>query len=365
MEMNYNAVPIIWDSFKDVKTVPFRSEKDGIFPQKILSPEQEEELMEIMDSLDKGSGWETEGETEPRLRDDAEVPKHSIQHEKIRAEDDQVFAENAVLAAQNELNALLDQLEPKRPIPREKTSQTDLPPSPHSHVSDLLEDTKQQLAGMKAFAAFAKDKFRDPELGMRYQKAFLRRIDKTMALLSSYTDYLSLSNPRRKSNTVNGLFEKVLKRHTEQLEDQQIEIIKKQFAEDLPETTVPEVQLEYILDSLMQYITHSVPPHGNLGLLTRIVDDPKKAREENDLPRKGQKYVEILFVFSTPDKKTDTPSSSPKGQGMELILRLVQEIIEKNKGFMEIKPSDKTAMTFISLRVPIERRTVLEFKPIR
>jgi hypothetical protein len=50
---------------------------------------------------------------------------------------------------------------------------------------------------------------------------------------------------------------------------------------------------------------------------------------------------------------------------MELILRLVQEIIERNKGFMEIKPSDKNAMTFISLRVPVERRTVLEFKPLK
>ena len=186
-----------------------------------------------------------------------------------------------------------------------------------------------------------------------------------MALLSSYTDYLSLSNPRRRTNTINSLFEKILTKHTEQLKDQQIEIIRKQLAEDLPETTVPEMQLEYILDSLMQYITHSAPPQGNLGLLTRLDDGPKRTCEGNDLPRKGQKYVEILFVFSTPDKRSDTPSSSPKGQGMELILRLVQEIIEKNKGFMEIKPSDKTAMTFISLRVPVERRTVLEFRPLR
>jgi hypothetical protein len=44
---------------------------------------------------------------------------------------------------------------------------------------------------------------------------------------------------------------------------------------------------------------------------------------------------------------------------------LVQEIIEKNKGFMEIRLSNKTAMTFISLRVPVERRTVLAFSPIR
>jgi hypothetical protein len=43
---------------------------------------------------------------------------------------------------------------------------------------------------------------------------------------------------------------------------------------------------------------------------------------------------------------------------------LVREIVERNKGSLELKPSDKNAMTFISLRVPVERRTVLEFRPL-
>jgi hypothetical protein len=215
---------------------------------------------------------------------------------------------------------------------------------------------------MKAFAAFAKDKFRDPELGIRYQKAFLRRIDKAMALLTSYADYLSLSNPTRITNTINTLLEKVLTKHTEQLKDQQVEIIKKQFAEDLPETTVPEAQLEYVLDSLMQYITHSTPPQGSLGVLTRLADHPKRTWDENDPLQKDRKCVEFLLVFSTHDKKSDPPSACHRGQGMELTLLLVQEIIEKNKGSMEVKPSDKTPMTFISLRLQVERRNVFEFK---
>ena len=115
----------------------------------------------------------------------------------------------------------------------------------------------------------------------------------------------------------------------------------------------------------MEYVIHSTSPQGNLGLLTRLVDDPQGTEDEDDPLRKGQKHVEILFVFSTPDKKSDTPSSSHRGQGMELILHWVQEIIEKSKGVMEVRPYDKNAMTFISLRVPVERRTVLEFKPLR
>ena len=363
--MIYNEASNIWDSVKDGKAVPWAKENGGICPENILGTEVEKNLIEIMESLDKSREWKTEGETESSLTKDSDVPKHSIQCETICTEDDQALTENAISAAQNELNALLDQLEPQRPIPKEQTSRTDLVPSSPSHVSDLLTGTEQQLTRMKAFAAFAKDKFRDPELGIRYEKAFLRRIDETITLLNSYADYLSFSNPARKANTMNSLVEKVLTRHTKQLEDQQIEIIKKQFEEDLPETTVPEAQLEYILDSLMEYVTHSTSPYGNLGLLTRSVDDPMRTAEENDPLRKGQKYVEILFVFSTHDKKGDHPSSSHRGQGMELILRLVQEIVKQNKGFMEVKPSDKDAMTFISLRVPVERRTVLEFKPLR
>jgi hypothetical protein len=366
MDMNYNEATNAWDAVKDEKEPSFRTENDEVFPlNEIFTPEQKAELLEIMDSLHKSKGWKTAGETKVSHRDNSNVSKDSIKNNKVSTEDDEAFSENAVLTAQNELNGLLDQLEPKRPSSKEKTSPADLSPSPTSHVPDLLNHTKHQLAGMKAFAAFAKDKFRDPELGMRYHKAFLRRIDEAMALLNSYADYLSLSNPTRKTDTINRMIEEVLTKHTEQLEDRKIEIIKKQFTENLPETAVPEAQLEYIFDSLMQYITHSTPPHGSLGLLTRLVNGPKGTGEENDPLLKDRKYVEILFVFSTQDQKSDSHSSGHRGRGMELILLLVQEIIEKNKGFMEVKPSDKDAMTFISLRVRVERRTVLEFKPLR
>ncbi len=354
--MHYNESTNAWDEINNARAVPFCAENDRIFQDKeILSSEQEEKVLEIMDSLNKNGGWMGEGEIEMGLSDDAAASKHSIKRRKACAEDDEVSVENAILSAQNELSALLDHLEPKSSILRERITQTARTPSAPSHVSNLINDTKYQLAGMKAFATFAKDKFRDPGLGMRYQKTFLRRIDKAMALLSSYGDYLSVSNPVRKTNTINDLLEKVLTKHTVVLNDQRIEIIKKQFSEDLPETTVPEAQLEYILDSLIQYITHSTSPHGNLGLLTRLVDDTKGVGEGNDAVRVGQNYVEILFVFSTPDKKSDRPSSNHRGQGMDLILLLVQEIIQKNKGLMEVKPTDKNGMTFIFLRVPVDQ----------
>ena len=116
------------------KVIPFRAEADKAFLENILGPEQEKKLVEIVDSLDKSGGWETEVETEMSSKDYSDVSKHSIKGGKAGTEDNQALAENATVTAQNELNALLDQLEPKAPIPKEQGRQTDRAPSPPSHV---------------------------------------------------------------------------------------------------------------------------------------------------------------------------------------------------------------------------------------
>jgi len=241
------------------KVVPFRAEADKVFLENMFNPEQEKKLMEIVNSLERSEGWETEGETEMSSRNDSDVSKQSIKGGKARTEEDQALAENVTLDAQNELNALLEQLEPRQPIPKEQTSQTDPAPSVPSHVSDLLCHTKHQLAGLKVFASYARDKFRDAELGRRYQKTLLQRIDEATALLDSYADYLRLSNPTRKTNTIHTLIEETLTQSQAQLKAREVAIIKKQFQKDLPETTLPEAQLRYILQTLMHYITRTIP----------------------------------------------------------------------------------------------------------
>ena len=141
--MIQNEVSNDWDAVKD--GLLFRPKNGGAFPKNILGPELDKNLIEIMDSLVKSEEWVTQGDTGLSSRNHLDVPKHSIQDGKSRAEDDQAFVENALLTGQNELNALIEQLEPRRPIPKEQNSQTDVVPSPPSDVSDLLDDTKHQL----------------------------------------------------------------------------------------------------------------------------------------------------------------------------------------------------------------------------
>ena len=48
-------------------------------------------------------------------------------------------------------------------------------------------------------------------------------------------------------------------------------------------------------------------------------------------------------------------------EAVELILKLAKEIIEKNKGVMRYKVYEDKPMTFVSLILPIERRSVVHY----
>jgi len=67
-------------------------------------------------------------------------------------------------------------------------------------------------------------------------------------------------------------------------------------------------------------------------------------------------------------RPSKVPSGVPtrsNGTGAGLVLELVREIIRKNRGMMKVKSHDEKAMTFVSLILPIERRRVVQFPPLR
>jgi hypothetical protein len=48
-------------------------------------------------------------------------------------------------------------------------------------------------------------------------------------------------------------------------------------------------------------------------------------------------------------------------EAIQLILKLMKEIITKNRGVMRYKAYDDKPMTFISLILPVERRNVVHY----
>jgi hypothetical protein len=53
-----------------------------------------------------------------------------------------------------------------------------------------------------------------------------------------------------------------------------------------------------------------------------------------------------------------------KEEAVELELRLIKEIIRKNRGTMKFEVSEKTPRTLISLKFPIERRKLIYYQPV-
>ncbi len=345
----------------------FSAKETAKLRDRLDSPEIAE-MLGLLDYVDKNGKKETEGGIEMTSNAASNVSDDSNEKAKvppIDAESDEADGENEVLRMQKELNALLDQLEPKPPSSEREHRGEDSVPSTPPLFWELLSHTKVHLAAMKAFASFARDKFQDAELGKRYQKALLEHIAKTMYLLNSYTDYLYLSNPPRKTNTIHTLIEEAFTQHNAGLKGREIVIVNKQLERDLPETTVPEVQLRFIFESLMKYITQSIPSHGSLGLLTRLIDTHEWDENAYSQLKRDGKCIEILFVFSHQAKESDRSPFTRMGEGMELVLFLAKEVIQKNKGEMKIRPSGNHEMTFISLMLPVERRTVHQFPPLR
>jgi len=265
-------------------------------------------------------------------------------------------------------NSLLNKVESLPSPSKEKNPSDDqISPATAPHLVELVNRIKGTLAAMKAFVFLSRDKFVDAELGEYFYRIITGEVEKTLSLLNVFQDYININAPLRKMNTVNMMIEEILKRYESYLEEKEIRIIKKQFEENLPETIVPDEQLRYILDSVIQYTIHSVPLHGNIGFLTRSFDIQELKEEEKALLQKDGKHLEILIIFTSYPKEIDqfglVPGVAvlPKEETIDLILQLVKEVIQKNRGIMKMKVDEDKPITFISLILPVERRKVVQY----
>jgi hypothetical protein len=235
-----------------------------------------------------------------------------------------------------------------------------------SFFMELIKQVKGSLSAMMTLAFFSRDKFKDAELGQHFYEIVSEDLEKTISLLNCYRNYITLEQTDKRANTVHTVIEKVMNEHQDLLKKKAIHIIKKQFDEDLPETAMPEVHLQYVLDALIQYTIRTLPSGGSMGFLTRTFDGAEKMENQNEL-QKNAKYVEILVVASHhPDPQDSLGSQSEVpirhiGGQLDLVLELVKTMTRKNRGALIMKSYDDKALTFVSLILPVERRKVIRF----
>jgi nitrogen-specific signal transduction histidine kinase len=219
-----------------------------------------------------------------------------------------------------------------------------------------------------------REKFSDTEFRDYFYRIVTEDIEKIDLVLNGLLNYIKVNTPIEKANTIHFILEEVLKNNVAQINEKKLEIFRK-FEKDLPETTVHEEQLRYILNSLLQYALPSIPPNGSIGFLTKSFDlqketDGYKTCIQNDESRRldSTRYIEIMIVYTgykRPVEPLETvlglPVDHPE-EAVELELRLIREIVQRNQGSMKFEVNEKKPRTLISLRFPIERRKVIYYQ---
>lgn len=234
---------------------------------------------------------------------------------------------------------------------------------------ELIKYIKNSLASISNLTQLSQGKFSDKEFGDYFKRLVIEDIEKIDLLLNNFLDYIKVNFTIKKTNTVHNIIEEVFKKHHARLEEKRIRIFKK-FEKDLPEIIVPDEELRYILNSIIQYAMIWISIEGSIWCLTKSLITPSEMIEDQTLLKKDGKQVEITLIF-TGYKKTKEQFSKvmeisdiQKGEQLDLELRLVNEIVKRNRGKMKFAVDEKNAKTFISLQFPEERRNIIYYQQI-
>ena len=232
---------------------------------------------------------------------------------------------------------------------------------------ELVHRIKNPLVSIKTFTQLLREKFGDSEFREYFYRIVTEDIERIDAVLNGLLNYIKINTPIEKANTVHFILEDVLRRHEVQLEDKKIRVFKK-FEKDLPETVVHDEQLRYIFHSLLQYAIPSIPPNGSIGFLTKSLYVQRQTDDDKGVLQTDGRYIEVLIVFTgfkKPVEQLETALGIPalkQEESIELEMRLIKEIIEKNRGMIKFETSPKKPRTIISLKFPIERRKVIYYQ---
>ncbi|MBM4324545.1 MAG: hypothetical protein FJ115_13375 [Deltaproteobacteria bacterium] len=232
---------------------------------------------------------------------------------------------------------------------------------------ELVHRIKNPLVSIKTFTQLLKDKFNDAEFKDTFYKIVTEDIEKIDSVLNGLLNYIKINHPIEKRDTIHSTIEDILKKHEAQIENKKIKLFRK-YEKDLPEAILHEEQLRYILTSLIQYAIPSIPVSGSIGFLTKSLDDQKGNGERKASSLKGERYIEIMIVFTgykKPVEPLDTLLGIPSFQEKELTdleIRLLREMIERNRGVMRIEVNENKLRTLVSMRFPAERRKVITYR---
>ena len=281
--------------------------------------------------------------------------------------------ENDFFKAENESNSEASfpkKSESDPPESKEKDPPTEQdPPFLSSFLVELINSIKNNLISIKNVSQLSTEKFNDLEFRKYSHGSITEDIKKIDSVLNSLLNYIHINTPITKSNTISIILEEVLEANEKQIQCKKIKIFKK-CEKDLPETFIHDEQVRFILNSVLQYAILSTPLEGTIGFLIKSFDFLNEAPGKKISPERNGGYIEAAVGFIREKESTDPPKSDlarsaiPKEETTKLILQLVEEILQKNRGRMTYEVDSKKPRALITLRFPIERRKVVYYEPI-
>ena len=235
-----------------------------------------------------------------------------------------------------------------------------------SFFIELIQIIHKTLGSIRNYTQLSRGKFSDREFGEYFYRAVTEDVEKIDMVLNGLINYIKLNTPILKTDTVHRLIEEELKRHQAKLEEKGIKLFKK-LEKDLPETIVPDEQLRYILSSIFQYALANISSNLSMGLYTRSFVLEKEMGQGPALFHKDGRYIEISIIFmgyKKPAEQGAGATKSHKEEPLDLILRFVKEVVQRNQGIIRIEADEGKGKTLISLRFPVERRKVVYYQSV-
>ena len=233
-----------------------------------------------------------------------------------------------------------------------------------SFLVEMINSVKTTLVSIKNMSLLSTDKFNDLEFRKYSQKSIVEDIKKIDSVFNGLLNYIHINSPLIKSNTISSILQEVLEANEKQIQNKNIKIFNK-CEEDLPETFIHDEQVKFVLNSVLQYALLATPPNGTLGFLIKSFDFQQGVPGE-----RNNSYIEAAIAFMGDRKQVEQlreaseKSSDQKEETSKLILQLVKDILDQNRGSMTYEFDPKKNKTLITVRFPMERRKVVYYEPI-
>jgi len=187
-------------------------------------------------------------------------------------------------------------------------------------------------------------------------------IDNSEADSNCFLEYLRIKSPVRQTNMIHVVLEEALEKHKKKLMEKGIKIFRKQFGKGLPNASVHIEELRFILNWVLEYVIISSAPNQSIAFLTRSLED-QEADGAMRSPR--TRRVEIVIAsghYEDLSKQAEVPPEIRIDHGKSersLILPLVDEIVQKNRGSLKLSEGH---LRMVSLILPVERRKVVYYE---